>query len=178
MAKKNKVVKVTGPVQWAKVFEENRDMSGWDGSAASEWGGTYTLDIILSPEEEKKLKQAGSARKIKDRKDSDIEVEGNKYSFSRKHEGPFEKVSGPPKVVKADGTAWDFDEDGYIGNESICELTLSVYPTKARDKSGNVIEGKAGINGTRLDKVKVLKLETYERQDEGDEEGENDEIPF
>lgn len=175
MAKKTNTLKLTGPVQWAKVFGENRDMTGWDGSA-EEWGGTYVIDMILSPEEEKKLKQAGSARKIKDRKDTDIEVEGNKYSFSRKHEGPFDEASGPPKVVKADGTAWDFDEDGYIGNGSICELTLSVYPTKARDKNGNVIEGKAGINGTRLDKIKVLKLETYERQEEPEDE--DDEIPF
>jgi hypothetical protein len=169
MAGKSKQVKLTGPVQWAKVFEHNRDMQGYDGDAHT-WGGTYVLDMILDDANWKKLKDAGSAKKSKERKDTDIEAEGTKVSLSRKHEGPFVEASGPPKVLRTDGTAWDFEEDGYIGNGSICEVTVTVYETI------NPKTGKKGITGTRLDKVKVIENVTYERQEEPDED--DDDIPF
>ena len=48
-------------------------------------------------------------------------------------------------VVKSDGTTWDMDVDGLIGNGSTVAVTLSVYDTRK------------SIVGTRLDRVKVLE---------------------
>ena len=54
--------------------------------------------------------------------------------------------SGSPTVLKSDGTKWDMDIDGLIGNGSIVAVTLSVYDTSRKS-----------IVGTRLDRVKVLE---------------------
>jgi hypothetical protein len=68
---------------------------------------------------------------------------------------------GEPTVVKADGTKWDYDEDGPIGNGSTVEVTLSVYDTSRKT-----------IVGTRLDKVKVLEHKAYNPDGDDDEEEE------
>jgi hypothetical protein len=60
-------------------------------------------------------------------------------------------------VVKADGSEWDYDVDGTIGNGSTVEVIVSVYDTKMKS-----------IVGTRLDKVKVLKLVKYIPPDDVD----------
>jgi hypothetical protein len=65
---------------------------------------------------------------------------------------------GAPKVTKADGTAWDFDEDGAIGNGSVVEVLLNVYDTSRKS-----------IVGTRLEKVKVLEHVKYEPDEDEDD---------
>jgi hypothetical protein len=71
---------------------------------------------------------------------------------------------GEPTVVKDDGTKWDYDEDGPIGNGSTVEVTLSVYDTSRKT-----------IVGTRLDKVKVLEHKAY--NPDGDDEVEEEVKP-
>jgi hypothetical protein len=65
--------------------------------------------------------------------------------------------SGAPVVAKEDGTLWDYDTDGTIGNGSTVEVLLSVYDTRMKS-----------IVGTRLDKVIVLDhVEYIPPQDDG-----------
>ena len=66
---------------------------------------------------------------------------------------------GAPIVVKADGSPWDYDEDGPIGNGSLVEVILSVYDTSRKS-----------IVGTRLDKVKVLEHKEYNPDEDEEEE--------
>lgn len=87
-----------------------------------------------------------------------------RVQFTRKWQENY--GGGAPKVVKADGSTWDFDEDGYIGNGSVVEVILSVYDTSRKS-----------IVGTRLDKVKVLEHVRYDPDDAEDEEPVEDRQP-
>lgn len=146
MAKATKI-KVSGTCNWAKVFEENRDMIGYKPVAEvpgtyEGCDGAYTVDLILSPEEFGKLKDAGSM------KTGTPTDEGIKVKVDRKHEAPF-TYGGKPKVLKEDGTVWDFEEDGGIGNGSSVEATITTYKTKF------------GTVGTRLEALKVTEHVPY-----------------
>ena len=43
---KYKEVTTTGPIEWAKIFEDTRDMTGYEG-AYEECNGAYTVNQIL-----------------------------------------------------------------------------------------------------------------------------------
>lgn len=152
MATRN--IKLTGVATWAKVFEDNRDMKGFEGAYEDHDGG-YTINVELEAEEFEKLKDAGSMKK------GTIGDNGMIVKFLRKHKDRFEWASGAPTVVKADGSKWDFETDGQINNGSEVEVEVSVYDTS-----------RSSIKGTRLEKVKVLKQATLEPKDDYDE------VPF
>ena len=141
---KTTTLKLEGKANWARVFEDNRDMKGFEG-AYEECEGAYTLELVLDAENFGKLKASGSMKK------GSVDTDGIKVKFVRKHKGPFPEVSGPPKVVKADNSVWDFEKDGAIGNGSDVEISLSVYP---------VMKGKRF--GTRLDKVVVKSAVAFD----------------
>jgi hypothetical protein len=141
---KTTFLKLEGKANWARVFEDNRDMKGFEG-AYEECEGAYTLELVLDAENFDKLKASGSMKK------GSIDTEGVKVKFVRKHKGPFPEVSGPPKVLKADNSVWGFEKDGAIGNGSDVEISLSVYP---------VMKGKRF--GTRLDKVVVKNAVAFD----------------
>ena len=148
---------IDGPVSWAKVFEQNRDMEGYQG-AAKEYGGQYSINIYLDVDNIERLNAVGSQKKAKKPgENSYTELDNSNdmlmYSFTRRHQDRFEWAGGAPRVVKADGTPWDISVDGLIGNGSVCRLQLACYDT-AR-----------GI-GTRLEAIKVLELIPYD--DPGD----------
>ena len=143
---------IDGPVSWAKVFEQNRDMEGYQG-AAKEYGGQYSINIYLDENNIERLNAVGSQKKAKKPGEkSYTELDNSNgmlmYSFTRRHQDRYEWASGAPRVVKADGTPWDFGEDGLIGNGSVCRIQLACYDT-AR-----------GV-GTRLEAIKVLDLVPY-----------------
>lgn len=140
-----RIVKLTGIGEWAKVFEDNRDMHGYDGVYES-CDGACTIDVILDEDNLKKLKASRSIKRGK----PDPEGRGHTIRFVRKFDGGQARNSGAPVVLKSDNTPWSFDEDGFIGNGSTVEVTLSVYDTRM-----------ANIVGTRLDKVKVLEHIEY-----------------
>tara|TARA_B110000211_G_scaffold201258_1_gene232720 strand:+ start:4289 stop:4822 length:534 start_codon:yes stop_codon:yes gene_type:complete len=146
-----RIVKLTGIAEWAKVFEDNRDMQGYDGVYES-CNGACTIDVILDEDNLMKLKASRSIKKGK----PDPEGRGHTVRFVRKFDGGQPRNSGAPVVLKSDGTVWDYNEDGTIGNGSTVEVTLSVYDTRM-----------ANIVGTRLDKVKVIDYVEYV-QDTGD----------
>ena len=140
-----------GKCNWAKVFEDNRDMMEWDDttssfSAPSSCGGMYSLELEMDPDDYKVLKKSGSLAA----KFSKYDDEGNDLvRFKRKHEamgkaGLMDWASGPPKIMKEDGSKWDMETDGEIGNGSEVKIKVVVYTTSYSP-------------GTRLESIKVLK---------------------
>lgn len=140
--KKAKIFTVTGELRWPRLFEENRDLTGFQG-AYENCDGAYTVDVILDKDQRKILKDSGSAKKGKlDDEDNFV------VKFVRKHKAPFKEAGGPPKVLWSDGTKFDTETDGIIGNGTTAEIEFEVYPT-------------AYVNGTRLRKVKLLEFIPY-----------------
>lgn len=149
-------LKLTGTATWAKVFEDNRDMKGFEGAYEDHEGG-YTINVELEAEEFQKLKDSGSMKK------GSMGEDGMVVKFLRKHKDRFEWASGAPTVVKENGSKWDFENDGQINNGSDVEVELSVYDTS-----------RSSIKGTRLEKVTVIK----QAELEGSDGFGNGEVPF
>jgi hypothetical protein len=158
-----KEVTTKGPIEWAKIFEDNREMSGYEG-AYEECEGAYTLVQVLSKEEFEKLKKAGTMKKPIQKRLMDGEIA---LKFERKHlvktkDGKeVTQAGGAPKVVGPNGKTWDLDEDGLIGNGTIAEVTNLISTFKGQD-------GKM-VARTSLTKVKIVEHIPYVRE-ESDEE--------
>lgn len=144
-------VKLTGIGYWMKLFEDNRDKTGYE-NALADIGGQTCIDMDLDGEQMEKLQKSKSMKRGSPSNDNDGMT---RVRFTRKWTEQY--GGGEPDVVKADGTKWDYDEDGPIGNGSTVEVTLLVYDTSRK-----------AIVGTRLDKVKVLEHKPY--NPDGDEE--------
>lgn len=149
-------VKLTGYGYWGKVFEANRDLTGFE-DALKDSGGQCTIDVDLDGTQLEKLQRSKSM--LRGRPSDDIPGH-TRIKFKRKWTENY--GGGVPTVVKADGSPWDYDEDGPIGNGSTVEVTLSVYDTSRKS-----------IVGTRLEKVKVVVHKEYNP----DEDDEDEEVP-
>lgn len=145
-------VKLTGLAYWAKVFEDNRDLTGFE-DALKDSGGQCTIDVDLDADNMAKLVKSRSMLKGKASPDNDGMT---RVRFKRKWTEAY--GGGAPKVVKDDGSVWDYDEDGSIGNGSTVEIVLNVYDTSRK-----------AIIGTRLEKVKVTNHVEY-NPDEDEED--------
>ena len=143
-------VVLTGIGEWAKVFEDNRDMKGFEG-AWEEFNGACTIDMILDDENMQILRNSKSMKKGT----PDPEGRGTRVRLIRKFETGRDWDSGAPVVTKSDGSKWNYEEDGTIGNGSTVQVTLSVYDTSRK-----------GIVGTRLDRIKVITHVEYQPEDE------------
>lgn len=158
---KNTRITLTGTAMYAKVFEHNRDMEGYEG-AYEDCGGATTIQLVMTPQEYAKLQQAGTRRKA----NMVIDDDGNttmSVNFDRKFEVRNRKtgkiipnLSGPPKVVDKDNYPWD--DSVLIGNGSEVELTVNVNSFNYKDPETG--ESKVAI-ANRLDGVKVLELVEY-----------------
>ncbi len=146
-------VKLTGYGYWGKVFESNRDLTGFE-DALKDSGGQCTIDMDLQEDQFEKLKKSQSMLRGKPSTDNDGMT---RVRFKRKWTEDY--GGGEPVVLKEDGTKWDYDEDGAIGNGSWVEVTLSVYDTSRK-----------AIVGTRLEKVKVLDHKPYNPDVDDDED--------
>ena len=146
-------VKLTGIAEWARVFESNRDMDGFDG-VYRDHDGACTIDLIMDDDNLAALKASRSMK----RGTADAEGRGTKVKFIRKFNTGKDWDSGAPIVQKSDGSTWDINSDGTIGNGSTVEVELSVYDTS-----------RPNIVGTRLDKVKVINHVAYVADTAGDE---------
>ena len=146
-------IKLTGIAEWARVFESNRDMDGFDG-VYRDHDGACTIDLIMDDDNLATLKASRSMKKGT----PDAEGRGTKVKFIRKFNTGKDWDSGAPIVQKSDGSTWDISSDGTIGNGSIVEVDLSVYDTS-----------RPNIVGTRLDKVKVIDHVAYIADTAGDE---------
>ena len=139
-----KKVKLSGIGYWAKIFDSNRDLTGFE-DALKDSGGQTTIDVDLDADNYALLKKSGSMKKGRQSPDN---PELTRVKFTRKWEQQF--AGGAPVVQKADGTVWDYDTDGVVGNGSEVTVVLSVYNTS-----------RSSIIGTRLDKVKITKHVAY-----------------
>ena len=151
-------VRIEGIAEWARVFEQNREMTGYKPTpqavgAYEECNGACKIDVIMNDENFKKLK---ASKSMKSGTDDEL-GRGKKVTFVRKFETGRDWDSGVPIVLKEDNTGWDYDVDGPIGNGSLVEVTLAVYDIK-----------KYGNTGTRLVRVKVIEHKKYD-PDEDDE---------
>ena len=127
-------VKTTGPVEWAKVFEGNRDMNGFEGSYV-EFEGAYTVQQKLSKEEFEKLKSAQSQKKPNQKRlmDGELVIKfERKHKVTRKDGTILPQAGGAPKVTDADGNPWT-TEMGLIGNGSNAEVTNLITIFKGSD---------------------------------------------
>ena len=140
-----RLVKLRGIAYYAKVFEGNRDLKGYQDSLV-DVGGQTTIDVDLDDRHVELLKRAGTMARGNPSPDN---PDLTRFKFKRKWQENY--GGGEPKVVRADDTPWDVETDKLIGNGSEVEVTISVYDTKRK-----------GIVGTRLDKVKVLTHVPYE----------------
>tara|TARA_R100001086_G_scaffold247411_1_gene181595 strand:- start:448 stop:978 length:531 start_codon:yes stop_codon:yes gene_type:complete len=153
-----RIVKLTGIAEWAKVFEQNRDLTGWKPTLQAEgsyekYNGACTIDMILDEDNITKLQAARSSKTPK----LDPEGRGMRVKFDRKFDTGYDWSSGAPVVKKADGSAWDFETDGIIGNGSTVETTVAIYDLP-----------KYGNTGTRLESIKVIDhVEYTQDQDSG-----------
>ena len=152
-------VKTTGPIEWARLFEGNRDMEGYQGAYAA-CDGAYTVSQILSKEEFTKLQTAGTTKKPVQKRLMDGELV---IKFERKHtvtskDGTLVgKAGGAPVVTDAEGNAWT-DEHGLIGNGSVAEVSNLISTFKGQD-------GKMYAR-TSLVSVKIIEHVKYEKDAE------------
>lgn len=115
-------LELEGIIEWPKLFEFNRDFPEFDKTS----NGRYTLNIILDDDNVKKLKESGCRKSLK----TDPQGRGMVFSPIRKHEDSAgEWAGGPPVVGGPDGTVWDVDRDGLIGNGSTGRVMISLYDT-------------------------------------------------
>lgn len=154
-----KEVTTSGQIEWAKIFESNRDMEGYEG-AYVECEGAYTVNQVLSKEEFDKLKASGSQKKPKQARLLNGELVVN---FARKHKvtnskgEEVAKAGGAPAVYNADGELWDMERDGEIGNGTRADVTNLVSTFKGQD-------GKI-YSRTTLTKIKITELVPYVREE-------------
>ena len=146
-------VKLSGIGYWAKVFPENRDLTGYE-NALADIGGQTTIDMDLDQANMAKLTKSKSMKRGTPSPDNDGLT---RVKFTRKWTENY--GGGAPDVVKPDGQPWDYDMDGPIGNGSVVEVILSVYDTSRKN-----------IVGTRLDKVKVIEHTPYDPDADDDDD--------
>lgn len=134
----SKTYYVEGELNWAKLFERNKDTNeDFHGE-----GGAYTVDVKLEQDQLDILTESGCRLKPK------IKDDGVFIKFKRKHTHPtIEALGGPPQIVDAEGDDWN--DEVSIGNGSKGTVAFEVYETKM------------GM-GTRLTGVKVNDLVEYE----------------
>ena len=165
MATKYTEVKTTGSIEWAKVFETNRDMTGYEG-AYVDFEGAYTVQQILSKDEYTKLQAAGTQKKPNQKRLMDGEL---MLKFERKHKitsrdgKVIPQAGGAPKVMNADGTAWDKEVNGLIGNGSTAEVTNLITTFKGGD-------GKM-YSRTTMTEVKIIEHIPVEEKENSNEMG-------
>lgn len=152
MAKESKtqIVELFGTLEWAKVFEHNRDRASWN----EDKDGEYKVTVIMDDDNAEKLKASGCAKAT-----HQVE-EGTKVTFSRPHKGKFDWQGGAPSVANIKGQPWDFDMDGYIGNGSTGLVRVAVYPA-----------GSSGRIGSRLEAVQVVDHVEFESEGGGSSSG-------
>lgn len=164
MATKYTEVTTTGPIEWAKIFENNRDLTGYD-EAYVPFDGAYTVQQILSKDEYAKLQSAGTQKKPNQKRlmDGELMIKfERKHRVTRKDGTVIPQAGGAPKVINADGETWTEDM-GLIGNGSTAEITNLITTFKGLD-------GKM-YSRTSMIAVKVLELKVIEEKVDSNEMG-------
>lgn len=188
---KKEYVYIEGKAMYARVFEHNRDLEGYEG-ANLPFDGIYEIALgvpdkgedfktIMGWNSRYEPKRVGDSDGFSEEKGA---VPGYAYfRFRRKHKHlirqgkPDEKVvrewGGPPKILDKDGKPWD--EDVPIGNGSDVVVKLHVGVSQ---------QGRKTVHHVRLEGVLVKNLVVFEKDTDNDNDnGEaqglpDDEIPF
>lgn len=148
-------VTTVGTIEWAKVFEDNRDMKGYDGEY-EKTDGAYVVDQVLSKEEYQKLINAGSQKKPKQKRlmDGEIVIKMMRPHRVTKRDGTeLPQAGGAPEVTDADGNPIS----ERIGNGTKAEITNLISTFKGQD-------GKVYAR-TTLTKIKILELVPFEEKE-------------
>lgn len=184
------LVEVFGVLEWAKIFQHNREMRDAYGElhkskpvdmVPDSEAGQYEINILLPRSEIAKLKAAGAKQEPKKDPATGFPLEISHESFSeplyklkfrRYHCVPKAPAAGgAPDVVFADGRALDPKVDGEVGNGSIGSLIIRVDTFQ--------IQGKPASRAV-LQKVIVHQLVPFFREGATSEEevisGSSDEI--
>lgn len=144
-------VKTTGPIEWARVFESNRDLEGYEGQYTPN-EGAYTLNQVLDKDQFEKLKSAKSMKKPIQKRliEGELVVKFQRLHKVTNRDGvEIKQAGGAPTVTDASGAAWDFENFGGLGNGTIAEVTNLVSTFKTS-------EGKEAAR-TTLVGLKVLE---------------------
>jgi hypothetical protein len=151
-----KEVTTVGTIEWARVFENNRDMEGYKGEY-QKYNGAYTVDQVLSKEEYQKLVDAGSQKKPKQSRILDtgeIAIRMMRPHQVIKTDGTeVDKAGGAPEVTDVDGNPIN----ERIGNGTKAEITNLISSFKGQD-------GKV-YSRTTMTKIKILELVPYEEKE-------------
>ena len=164
MATKYTEVTTTGPIEWAKIFENNRDLTGYEGSYVP-FEGAYTLQQMLSKDEYAKLQAAGTQKQPNQKRLMDAELSikfERKHKVTRKDGTELPQAGGAPKVTDADGSPWSEDK-GLIGNGSTAEVTNLITTFKGGD-------GKM-YSRTTMTGVKIIEHKMVEEKADSNEMG-------
>ena len=162
-----KTVVVECEVEWAKLREEDRDMGPRDGSDMAinmeAKQGIYVVNLMLTEDSKAKMIADGVPNKGLQAQLFKTSKEGRMfYKATRPHFNPKFRnqetgeqgvtVGSPAlfKKVGGDYTAWDWEEDGLIGNGSKAIVKLDVW------------DGKI----TTLEKVAIIDHVAYESNTE------------
>ena len=98
-------IDIKGTIEWAKVFESNRDHNEWN----EEKDGEYKVTVTTDKKTADALKKAGCQKKIE-------EVDGgHRLTVSRPHTGTEDWMGGEPVIADIAGKAWSLDDNGFIG---------------------------------------------------------------
>lgn len=148
-------VTTVGTIEWAKVFEDNRDLKGYDGEY-EKTDGAYVVDQVLSKEEYQKLVNAGSQKKPKQKRlmDGEIVIKMMRPHRVVKRDGTeLPQAGGAPEVTDVDGNP----VSERIGNGSKAEITNLISTFKGQD-------GKV-YSRTTMTKIKILELVPFEEKE-------------
>lgn len=154
MAKsKSQTWELYGKFRWAKIFPQNREMKGPEGTDFSEHDGMYMIDVVVDESNLALFEQSGSNWKIYGVKKSEREkfnLEDGEFLIRprRKHIHHIPVFGGPPVVVMADGRNIDPANGMGVGNGSEGYIQFTTYNTTLQV-------------GSRLDGVQVIKWVEY-----------------
>lgn len=154
-----KEVTTTGAIEWPRLTEENRDLTGY-GGAYEKSDGAYTVNQVLTKDGMKALKDAGSQKQPNQNRmiDGEIVVKFVRpHKVTKKDGTEIPQAGGAPKVTDKDGNTWTADM-GVIGNGTVAECTNLVTTFTGSD-------GKQ-YSRTSLVGVKVLELQEYIQENE------------
>lgn len=138
-----KTIELTGILEWAKLFESNRDQGEYD----VETDGATTVTLLMEDDVFASMKNEGVRKQGK----KDPDGKGVRVTFKRPWADQFGRdwAAGAPQVFTPSGDHWALDKDGLIGNGSVGVVYLDVYDTKM---------GK----GCRLQGVQVIDHVSFE----------------
>lgn len=155
-------VKTTGVIEWAKIFENNRDKEGYQNQY-KDCDGAYTVNQIISKEDYKALTDAGSKKKPNQKRLMDGEIV---IKHERKHSVPqAPQAGGQPEVKDKYGRPWDVNNYGYPANGSVAEIESLITEFEWNDNGVQKTTSRTTMKSIKILEFKKWNAETKEIED-------------